>query len=89
MQAFLLAFAVREHLEITQEEADQQILQIAQRSHQDYNSLHNSICKSKLFHDLQLRLLAAKALNVLYKKVSKVVVDSRGNPVPAPERTEA
>ena len=87
VQTLLLSLASREHMEISQEEADRQILKIAELSHQEYEKLHDAVWKSRLIHDLQLRLLSAKALQFLYKKVEKVVVDSEGRPVPAPQVT--
>ena len=87
VQALLLSLASREHMEISQEEADRQILKIAELSHQEYEKLHDTVWKSRLIHDLQLRLLSAKALQFLYKHVEKVVVDSEGKPVPAPQAT--
>lgn len=85
MQVILLTVAEREKLNISREESDRQILRLAEKTHKDYDKLHDAVYKSRLIYDLQLRLLAAKALQHLYKKVGKVVVDSNGRPVPVPE----
>ena len=84
MQVLLLAVAVREKLHISQQEADRQLRRMAEQAHKNYDTLHDAVYKSRLIYDLQLRLLTAKALQLLYKKVKKTVVDSTGTPIPVP-----
>lgn len=85
IQVLLLAVAEREHLRVSKEETDRQIRRLAEQNQTDYNALHNAVYKSSLLYDLQLRLLTAKALQLMYTKARKTVVDSNGEPVPAPE----
>ena len=84
-QAFLMALAFRENIRVTQQEADRHILQIAQETKQDFAKLREAIWQNGMIHDIQERLMAAKALDMLYAKAKKITVDADGKPVPAPE----
>lgn len=84
-QAFLMALAFRENIKVAQQEADRYIMQMAQETKQDFAKLREAIWQNGMIHDIQERLMAAKALDLLYTKAKKVVVDAEGKPLPAPE----
>lgn len=84
-QAFLMALAFRENIKVAQQEADRYILQMAQETKQDFAQLREAIWQNGMIHDIQERLMAGKALDLLYSKAQKIVVDADGKPVPAPE----
>lgn len=85
MQVLLLAVAEHEKLVVSREEADRQILRLAEKTSKNYDKLHDAVYKSRLIDELHLRLLATKALQLLYRKVGKIVVDSNSHPIPVPE----
>ena len=47
--------------------------------------MREAIWQNGMIHDIQERLMAAKALDMLYAKAKKITVDADGKPVPAPE----
>lgn len=83
-QAFLMALAFRENIKVAQQEADRYIYQMAQETKQDFAKLREAIWQNGMIHDIQERLMAAKALDLLYSKAQKIVVDADGKPLPAP-----
>ena len=85
MQVLLLAVAEHEKLVVSREEAARQILRLAEKTSKNYDKLHDAVYKSRLIDELHLRLLATKALQLLYRKVGKIVVDSNSHPIPVPE----
>lgn len=84
-QAFLTALAFRESIKVSEQEADRQIQQMAQESRQDYAKLRDAIWQNGMINDIQERLMAGKAMDLLYTKARKIVIGPDGKPLPAPE----
>lgn len=84
-QAFLTALAFRENIKVTEREADQQIMEMARESNQDFHSLRETLWQNGMINDIQERLMATKALDLLYNKAKKIVVGPDGQPLPPPE----
>lgn len=87
-QAFLMALAFRENIKVTEQEADRQIMQMAQESKQDFAKLRDAIWQNGMINDIQERLMAGKALDLMYTKAKKIVVGPDGKPLPPPEMVE-
>ncbi len=85
VQAFLLALAFRENIKVSEQEADRQIREMAAESGQDYLKLRDQLWQTGLIHDIQERMMAGKAMDLLYNKAKKIVVDENGNPLPPPD----
>lgn len=83
-QCFLMAVGYKEQIKVYQRDADLAIRRMAQESHQDYEKLREHLHKSGAINDLQERLMAAKALDFVYDKACKIVVDKDGKPLPPP-----
>ncbi len=81
---FLLALAVREGLQVPEEELDDVIARMAGKDH-DPAELRRIMEKNGTLSDVHERLLAARAMEYMYSKARKVVVDRDGNPVEAPQ----
>lgn len=86
--AYLLALAFREKIKISEQDADRQIRQMAQETRQDYNQLRDYLWQSGTINDLQERMMAAKALELMYNKAKKIVIGSDGKPLPPPVMAE-
>lgn len=87
-QAFLMALAYRENIKVTEQEADRQIMQMAQESKQDFAKLREAIWQNGMINDIQERLMAGKAMDLMYTKAKKIVVGPDGKPLPPPEMVE-
>ncbi len=85
IQAFLLSLAFRENIKVSEQEADRQIREMASESGQDYLKLRDQLWQTGLIHDVQERIMAGKAMDLLYNKAKKIVVDENGTPLPPPE----
>lgn len=84
-QAFLMALAFREGIEVSENDVNRQIYQMAQESGQDFQKLAEAFYQSGRMDDLQERILASKALDFMYAKAKKIVVDKDGKPVAPPK----
>ncbi len=74
-QVFLMALARKENLEVKPQEIELQIYQMAMRSGQDYKKMSDLYHRAGLTNDIHDRLLADKALDLVYKKANVVEVD--------------
>lgn len=83
-QCFLMTVGYKENIKVYQRDAELAIRNMARESHQDYEKLREHLLKSGAINDLQERLMAAKALDFIYDKAHKIVVDKNGNPLPSP-----
>lgn len=84
-QCFLMALGNREKIDVSEQDADQAIHQMARQSGQQFEQLKKQLWDSGLINDLRERLLANHTLEYLYNKVRKIIVDEQGNPVAMPE----
>lgn len=84
-QAFLMALAFRENIEVSENDVNRQIMQMAQQSQQDYTKLAEAMYQNGLVDELQERILASKALDFLYSKAKKIVIGPDGKPLAPPE----
>ncbi len=88
-QCFLMAVGYRENIKVYQRDADLAIRNMARESGQDYEKVRDHLMKSGAISDLQERLMAAKALDFVYDRAHKIVVDRNGVPLPAPHVAES
>ncbi|MCH5277327.1 MAG: trigger factor [Desulfovibrionaceae bacterium] len=79
-QAFLMALAYRENIQVTPQETDRSIFQMARESGQDFAKLREAVWRSGAVHDIQERLITAKALDLLYSRAKKIEADSAAGP---------
>ena len=80
-QAFLMALGQREGIQVSDMEVDRQIYQMAQESRQDFRKLRETLWQNGMAYDLQGRILAAKALDLMYGKAKKTVLGTDGKPL--------
>jgi trigger factor len=69
-QVFLLRVARKENLEAPEQEIDSHLHQAATRSGEDFHSLKDAYVKSGMIFHLRDRLLADKAMEAMYAKVT-------------------
>ena len=67
-QVFLMALAQKEHLTVSEQEVEMAIYGMAMRAQQDYKKLSEAYHKSGLIYELRDRILADKALEMVYSK---------------------
>ena len=72
IQAFLLALAEREKLQVTMEETEKEIRQLAESQNESFESLRNDMWEDGTVNDIQDILLARKALNLMAAQASIV-----------------
>lgn len=80
-QAFLMALGRREGIQVSDMDVDRQIYQMAQESRQDFRKLRETAWQNGMAHELQNRILAAKALDLMYGKAKKNVLGADGKPL--------
>ena len=80
-QAFLMALGQREGIRVSDMDVDRQIYQMAQESQQDFRKLRETVWQNGMAHDLQGRILAAKALDLMYGKAKKSTLGADGKPL--------
>lgn len=73
----LLAVAKKEELSVSEAEVDQYLYQMAVRSGQDYKSLKEYHEQNNLMYALRDKLLADKAMNLIYDSASITEVEAR------------
>ncbi len=83
-QAFFLALAFREKVQVSEQELQQYIYKAAQESGQDAKVIMERLYQTGGINDVNERLIAAKASELLYTRAKKIVVDEKGKPVAAP-----
>ena len=69
-QVFLLRVARKEKLETSEQEIDNHLYQAAMRSGEDFHALKDAYVKSGMIFHLRDRLLADKAMEAMYAKVT-------------------
>jgi trigger factor len=70
VQVFLLRVARKENLEVSEQEIDSHLHQMAMRSGEDARSLKDAYVKSGMIFHLRDRLLADKAMEAMYAKAA-------------------
>ncbi len=80
-QAFLMALAIREKIVISDKEVQEYVFRAAQESGQDPKETLDRLYQSGTINDIHERLMAAKALELMYKKAAKTPVDKDGNAI--------
>lgn len=78
-QIFLLAAGRKEAVEVSEQEVDGQLQQLAMRSGQDFDTLKDYYVRNGLIFNLRDRLIADKAMDAIYAKANVTMVD----PAPA------
>lgn len=84
-EILLLAVAKKENLDVKPEEIDVALTQVARQHGQDLMSVKQYYEENNLIFPLKDRLLADKAIELIYARAAKTEVD----PVAAPEEKEA
>lgn len=69
-QVFLMALAQKENLTVTEQEVEMAIYGMAMRAQQDYQKVSEAYHKSGLIHELRDRVLADKAMELVYSKAT-------------------
>jgi len=72
VQVFLAALARREKLEVSAQEVDMQIMQMARQYKQDFRKLRETLYQNGAVNDIQDRMLNSKAMSLLFDKAQKV-----------------
>ena len=80
-QAFLMALGQREGIQVSSMDVDRQIYQMAQESRQDFRKLRETLWQNGMAGDIQGRILAAKALDLMYGKAKKTTLGADGKPL--------
>ncbi len=82
-EIFLLAVAKKENLEVTSEEIDRTLQQLAMQSRQDFMTVKQYYEENNLVFPLKDRLLADKAMDIIYGQAKKIEIEPK-----APETEE-
>ena len=77
MFVFLTALARREKIEVSAEEVDMQILQMAQQYKQDYQQLRSAMYQNGTVNDIQDRIMNSRALALMFDKAQKVAPEAK------------
>ena len=72
IQVFLTALARREKLQVSPQEVDMQIMQMAREYKQDFRKLRDALYQNGAVNDIQDRMLNSKAMALLFDKAQKV-----------------
>ena len=72
IQLFLTALARREKIEVTAQEVDMQIMQMARQYNQDFHKLREALYQNGAVNDIQDRMVNSKAMNLMFDKAQKV-----------------
>lgn len=75
-QVFLCALARREKVEVTAQEVDMQIMQMAHEYKQDFHKLREALYQNGAVNDIQDRMVNNKAMNLLFEKAEKVKAEA-------------
>ena len=67
-QVFLMALAQKENITVNDQEVEMAIYGMAMRAQQDYKKVSEAYHKSGLIYELRDRILADKALEMVYSK---------------------
>ncbi len=77
MFVFLTALAKREKIEVTAQEVDMQIMQMAQQYKQDFQQLRTAMYQNGSVNDIQDRMVNSKALALMFDKAQKVAPEAK------------
>ncbi len=83
-QTFFLALAFREKVQVSEQELQQYIFKAAQESGQDAKVIMERLYQTGGINDVNERLIASKAAELMYTRAKKIVVDANGKPVAPP-----
>ncbi|WP_294445735.1 trigger factor [uncultured Mailhella sp.] len=72
VQLFLTALARREKIEVSAQEVDMQIMQMARQYGQDFHKLREALYQNGAVNDIQDRMVNSKAMNLMFDKAQKV-----------------
>lgn len=72
VQVFLTALARREKIEVSAQEVDMQIMQMAREYKQDFRKLREALYQNGAVNDIQDRMLNSKAMSLMFDKAQKV-----------------
>ena len=72
VQLFLTALARREKIEVTAQEVDMQIMQMAHQYKQDFHKLREALYQNGAVNEIQDRMVNSKAMNLMFDKAQKV-----------------
>lgn len=85
-QAFLMALGNREGIVVGDKDVMKFVSQMAKQNNQDFNKLYEYIWSSGMVIDLKNQILATNALELMYAKVKKTIIDMNGKVVEIPEQ---
>ncbi len=88
-QVFLLAIAFNEKVVISEQELQNYIARAAQETGQDPKEVIERLYQSGNINDVHERLMAAKALDIVYNKAKKNPVDKDGKPIVVTEENQS
>ena len=77
MFIFLLALARREKIEVSAQEVDMQIAQMAKQYKQDFQQMRNAMYQNGAVNDIQDRIMTSKALALMFDKAQKVAPEAK------------
>ncbi len=72
VQVFLTALARREKIEVSPQEVDMQIMQMARQYNQDFHKLREALYQNGAVNDIQDRMVNSKAMSLMFDKAQKV-----------------
>ena len=72
VQVFLTALARREKIEVSPQEVDMQIMQMARQYNQDFHKLREALYQNGAVNEIQDRMVNTKAMNLMFDKAQKV-----------------
>lgn len=82
-QVFLMALAEKEKLSVSEREVEMAIYTMAMRARQDYQQVREAYHRSGLVFELRDRLLADKAMDMVYDKAVKKTGEAKAAAQPA------
>lgn len=85
-QAFLMAIGYREGLQATDKDVMKFVDKLAKENKQDLKTLYEKLWKSGMIVEIKNQILSSKALEFMYSKIKKIVVDINGKPVEIPKQ---
>ncbi len=86
--AYLLAYAYRTGISVPEKELEAQVRALAERAGKPVDEVRRNMEEDDMLDTLEERMMADRALEKIYAMVRKIVVDTAGNPVPAPGENE-
>ena len=72
VQLFLTALARREKIEVSAQEVDMQIMQMAHQYKQDFHKLREALYQNGAVNEIQDRMVNSKAMSLMFDKAQKV-----------------